>query len=336
MYRIRPTIVALSLLLQVSGCASDAQLDHLTALPATADATSARFLSTKLRDMRSDTALLYVSDTVGSIYVYSYPKLKLQAEVSGLNTYSAGECVDLHGNVFVTTSSTASTGTIYEFSHGGTTPIAALSDPGSPAGCAVNPKNGDLAVTNISDPSNPYSPHRGDLAIYKNAEGQAAMHYSDDTRFIAFLFCGYDSSGDLYLSAENAYDVGTSILLRFSTDSGTFAVIDVGAALDGLSSVQWDGQYMTVTSGESAQKFEPVSIYRLTFSGSTASIVGTTTLRVSKNRFSGQTWINNRKIVGHARGTGDLLVWKYPKGSKPIERLRGAGILLWGVAVSRM
>ena len=71
-----------------------------------------------------------------------------------------GECSDSHGDVFITD---AFGSNIQEFAHGGTTPIANLSDVGEEAsGCAVDSVTGNLAVTN-------YYP--GNVAIYKNAEG---------------------------------------------------------------------------------------------------------------------------------------------------------------------
>ena len=100
-----------------------------------------------------------------SVFVFSYPGLSQVGTLKSLNYSAQGECVDSAGDVFIATSNASYTGTIFEYAHGGSTPIAELSDPGYPWGCAVDPTTGTLAVSNLSDASNPSGPHFGDLAI---------------------------------------------------------------------------------------------------------------------------------------------------------------------------
>jgi hypothetical protein len=80
--------------------------------------------------------LIYISDD-GTNDVYAYtPKGKLVGTLTGFNS-PAGECVDTAGDVFIVNSNTSQ---ILEYAHGGTTPIATLSDPGYyPNGCAYDP-----------------------------------------------------------------------------------------------------------------------------------------------------------------------------------------------------
>lgn len=60
--------------------------------------------------------LLYVSDVgTNDVYVYSYPKLKLEGTLTGFATPD-GECVDMAGNVFITNFGTQQ---IFEYAHGG-------------------------------------------------------------------------------------------------------------------------------------------------------------------------------------------------------------------------
>ena len=66
-----------------------------------------------------------------------------------------GECVDKAGDVFVADFG-GNTGTpaILEYAHGGTKPIATLSDPGYyPESCSIDPTTGNLAVTNDGGPA---------------------------------------------------------------------------------------------------------------------------------------------------------------------------------------
>jgi hypothetical protein len=244
--------------------------------------------------------------------------------------------VDSAGNVFVTSFDAGGVGTIFKFAHGGTSPIETLADPGAASGCAVDPKTGNLAVTNVFDNGNPYSPYRGSVAIYQSASGDPKMHYTSNSLLGAFFFCGYDPSGNLYLSAENTNNGTASLLVRLTGNGTNFQVINLGSVLSGASSVQWDGAYMTVTSGASAQHFIPLSIYRLSISGSNATIVGTTTLAIHKNKFGGQSWIDSSSVLAVTRGVGFIGRWKYPRGDKPSRRVPGAAPNLFGVAVSNV
>ena len=239
--------------------------------------------------------LLYVSsETSGDVYVYTYPQGNLVGTLAGLTGVPAGECVDSSGDVFVTAVGQESdpTSTIYEYAHGGTTPIASLNDPGLANGCAVDPTSGTLAVVNPADysSSNPY-PHHGDVAIYTDAQGTPTMYYSSE--FVGFVFCGYDDKGNLYLSASNGEYGNQLQLARLASGSGSFELIDLNAKLyTGFlfgSSVQWDGKHMTVSSDHNPQH-EAVSVYRLSISGSSARVIGTTSLSSRKERHAGQSW----------------------------------------------
>lgn len=89
--------------------------------------------------------LLYVGGggTYGYVHVYSYPQGKLVGKLTGLDL-PYGECVDASGDVWIVTNFPNQA---IEYAHGGTTPIATLSVPGSNAyGCAVDPASGNLAV----------------------------------------------------------------------------------------------------------------------------------------------------------------------------------------------
>ena len=76
------------------------------------------------------------------IYVLSFPALKL---VGTIDTRAGlGMCSNKNGDVFMT----YPPGTIVEYAHGGTQPIATLYLPGfyETWGCGVDPTSGDLAV----------------------------------------------------------------------------------------------------------------------------------------------------------------------------------------------
>jgi hypothetical protein len=74
------------------------------------------------------TDLLYAADAHGGVFVFTYPNGKKVETLAYLYTLG-GICSDTKGNVFVPALVGSSASTIYEFAHGGTSPIATLSDP---------------------------------------------------------------------------------------------------------------------------------------------------------------------------------------------------------------
>lgn len=281
--------------------------------------------------------LLYVSaDGATNVYIYSYPQRVLVNTIESLNAYAAGECVDSSGDVFVTTVNASGSGTIYEYAHGGTTPIATLSDPGQANGCALDPTTGNLAVMNPRDWTNPYYQYSGDLAVYTGARGQPQIYYPQPP-VSGFIFGAYDNGGNLFLSAgDNAHPTYVD-LIRMSSGSDSFETISVPQKLSGPASLQWNGQYLTFTSGGEQTLLD---VYRLSISGSNAKVAGTTQLTSRKNKMTGQAWIQGHTIIttdyiGH--GYQDISFWSYPKGGRPRHNIRKAGVRgeqLSGVAIS--
>ncbi len=92
--------------------------------------------------------LLYVSGPgTGKAYVYSYPGAKLVGTLTGF-VASLGVCTDKAGDVWIAddTGGGLRPGTMIEYAHGGTTPIATLNDGDPPLNCSVDATTGNLAV----------------------------------------------------------------------------------------------------------------------------------------------------------------------------------------------
>ncbi|HEY6485142.1 MAG TPA: hypothetical protein VIX83_02020 [Candidatus Cybelea sp.] len=236
--------------------------------------------------------------------------------------------------MYVTGGNTTGAGTIFEYAHGGTSPIQALSDPGIPSGCAVDPTTGALAVANIYDQNNPYYRFRGDVAIYPNAEGQPTMYYARNPRIGSFFYCGYDDAGHLYLTGTDNNSGGQSLLTRLNSESNSFQIVRLPVSLKGTSSVQWDGKRMTVTSGTIVRT--PLSVYRLRVSGNEGKVVGTTVVSSHGNNYHGQTWIQGGNFIGlsGAKGAGEVLFWRYPRGGKPNQHIPKIPARLNGIVMS--
>ena len=255
----------------------------------------------------------------GKSYVVSYRTGKL---VGMIDNGAGGVCSDANGNVFLTTPNA-----VYEYAHGGTTPIASFSVAGDTNSCSVDPATGNLAVT-VFDGSGGYN-----VAIFKDASGPPTT-YSDD---IDLPYCGYDKNGNLF---TDGFGSSGTALTELPAGGGSFENITVSPsiALD-PGTVQWDGRYITVEGGAGEVKRPPV-IYRLRVSGSGARVIGTTRLKLRRPHFTAQlSWIQGGAILAPFSSPGHGLasnfgVWPYPRGGKPLMFFKKFNSYLNGVTVS--
>jgi hypothetical protein len=294
--------------------------------------------------------LLYVDDS-GTDYsrayvdVFTYPQGKLVTTLTGFHRLS-GECSDSNGDVFIVApgEELSNPTTIYEYAHGGSTPIATLTESGEGNGCAVDPATGNLAVANTTDQNNPYKSGYGSVAVFAGAQGSPTMFYS--STLDSFWYCGYDNQGNLYLSVGETGGYGLA-----SLDAGSGSSIEpvnlnakLYGAMDFEPSVQWDGKEMTVSSTLKQLDFGkdsgPVKVYRLSISGQNATVTGTTKLDDTQERHRGQSWIQGSTIVGidYYKGRPQVTFWNYPSGGNPAREItrsqNPAASILYGVTVS--
>jgi hypothetical protein len=286
--------------------------------------------------------LLYVSGTNGDRYVFTYPKGKLVGTLAGFFGGS-GECVDSSGDVFLPSlSSDSSTSSIiYEYAHGGTTPIAMLNDTGIAGGCSIDPASGDLAVANRYDTTNPYDPGFGSIAVYPGAQGVPKLYY--DAKY-GVLLCGYDNSGHLYVSIATGQS-NEAQLARLSKSRGSLVVLTLDKQIY-LSSEfapvpQWDGSHVAISFDEHSglKESSPITVYQLQISGTKATVIGISQLNSPKNHHAGQTWIQRDTIVAayYDRGYANIGTWAYPAGGnleRSIRRIAKNATILTGVTVS--
>ena len=260
--------------------------------------------------------LLYIAN-VYTITVYSYPKGKLVGTLKDFYK-PYGECVNKSGDVYITDSTF---GKIYEYAHGGTKPIHTLKDPEYvPYGCAVDPTTGNLAVANYSDAS----ARQGNLAIYHKARGYPKSYIGYD--FYYYYYCGYDDKGNLFVDGLN--DGGFNFEFG-ELRKGGHAIDDIllPNTVNFAGGIQWDGQYLALGNGST-------SIYQYAFSGSKATLEGTTTLtgagNVGQFAIAGSTVATPNQFFS---GSG-VLLFPYPAGGSPSLTITNGVFYPFAAAVS--
>jgi hypothetical protein len=265
----------------------------------------------------SERQLLYLGEwkwvssrRVGQTLILSYPS---GHKVATINNFGP-MCTDSSGDVYVQTAST-----LTEYAPGGTSPIAqATLSGGWGLGCAVDTTTGDIAACGgESINTNPYS--IGWVAIYPNLNQTPTVLTNDHQ--VWYDFCGYDDAGNLFLDGFCDCSGGFSEL-----PEGATQFIDFPNTVEFEGPVQWDGKYITVeypTRGGSGGQL----IWRVTVSGSSVSIVGTTWIRAFGGDEEQYTWIEGSTVVkpyGKSQKNDEVGYWPYPKGgSKPSKVLKG-------------
>jgi len=252
-----------------------------------------------LRNRSTSGALLYVISYGYGVTMLSYPGLVNNGSFSpeGLAT---NVCSDQTGNVYVTTGN----GVIYEYAHGGTTPIKTLTDPNySPIhGCSVDPTTGNLAVANSG-------PSGGNVAVYAGGQGQPT--YYSETSITTYAGCAYDGSGNLLVAGfdhRNKSAGGRLLELRSGSSKLIEITLDQQIAVPDLNSLEWNDRYLAYGGTDYGQR----NIYHIRITKSKGTLVGNT---VAKGVHPGW-WIAGKTLISPfgLQKTEELGFWTYPKG----------------------
>lgn len=264
--------------------------------------------------------LVYVPMELGytSVNVYSYPKEKLVGDLQlGEDQYAQGICADAAGDVFVTSGGYSNTNYIYEYAHGGSEPIAQLAIDGYPTSCASDPKTNNFAVADED-----YEGYDV-LALYQGAQGSPTYYNPNLGRLD---YCTYDKKSDVFVSDGLG-------LAELPDGSSTFESLSLpyGVRPAGL---QWyEGTLLA--SSASARNY-PQIIWRLAVTGTTTTLLGTSTLDTPSHTGTGVgafAILGRRIVMPNNRADTILGIWHYPKGGVP-ERYVQTLDEGYGVAVS--
>jgi len=248
--------------------------------------------------------LLYVSDYESAeVTVYTYPGGKLVGTLTNF-LQPAGECTDSKGDVFITDTALDD---ITEYAHGGTSPIATLSDPGErPFGCSYDATTGNLGVTNVATS---HSSGQGSVGIYAHAKGTPKLY--TDSSIYYYAYCGYDASGDLFADGLPYGSTGFQ-LAELAKGSGSLTNITIAQTIDFPGGVQWDGKYLAV-----GDRYEPY-IYQFKIKGTTGLEESFTPLG---SGVSGtfQFWIHGKEVIlGAPNYQYEVFSFDYPTGGSAI------------------
>ena len=240
-----------------------------------------------------------------------------------------GICSDSHGDVFVSANKAELDSHIYEYAHGGTRPIADLSEETEVGQCSVDQTTGDLAIIAF------YASAPTKIAIYAKARGTPRF-YSDHQ--LSILSCAYDDKGNLFIAGRSA-KLGSFRLAELRKGASHFTHVSLPKQPVSLqaSHVQWDGTYLALTLLKTVQgKVEATLIYRVRVSGKTGTIVSVTHLNSSGTQPL-STWIEGGIVAANQTETPhDIGFWQYPSGGMPIKVIHGFSDrdLIGGLTVS--
>jgi hypothetical protein len=274
--------------------------------------------------------LYFASDSgTNDVYILTMPGLALKGTLTGFSE-PQGECSDKNGNIWVTNTGTSQ---IYLLSRTGST-IGTLSDPdGYPVGCAVNPTNGDLAVTDIFDFS-----EAGGVLIYHNGSG-SPTRISNPAQY-EYYFVGYDSSGNLFTDGWS-YPSFTFTISTIPAGSSTASTVSISGGTPTFPGmVQWyrAGNYLAVGDQECGGQAASC-IFWYSISGSTATYTGQTDLSTSgggavTDLVQGVIAANNEKyLAGGDAGAATANRWMWDAGGAPTNSVGGLSLPI-GAAIS--
>ncbi len=306
-------VLAFSLAVLAAGCAqNNGPLVGLT--PSQSDNAATTQLSTTGRSsLAAKASYLYASTRNVDVTLYSYPQLSQLGRVS--DSSAAGMCADNDGNVYVAESGTSE---LTEYQAGTLTPMRTIDDTNyAPVSCAINPKNGDLAVTNsagmVGGKSKP-----GSIALFEKATGSPKIYKNRSIN--SFAYCGYDQSGNLYV--DGLASKGGFVLAELNGSKLTSLGINWTIAQPGA--VAWDSVNKALLVNDTSG-----FLYRFYVYNDYAHYSNYTALNGALSLGSNVSF--KGKFVAAATSS-QVAVWAFPSGDGPKYYFNASNIV--GIAFS--
>jgi hypothetical protein len=256
--------------------------------------------------------LLYISSFYSSeVDVYDYKSLKLKGTITGFED-PQGECTDKKGDVWVANTDASD---VLEYKRGATSPSATLEDTGYyPVGCAINPKTGDLAVSNIFSTED----EDGNVVIFPKATGAGTAYtvpgLAED------FFCGYDNKGNLFVDGHPVLFGSGFAFAELPAGSSDFEAITLNQSIEFPGGVGYDGEYVTVDDQEDNN-----TVYQFTISGTSGTKEGSSSFSgpsdmlgysFVKQQYNGK---QSNILVGPDGSGETTYIFHYPAGGESIR-----------------
>jgi hypothetical protein len=250
--------------------------------------------------------LLYVSNGSSEVDVYSYPKGSMVGLLSGFVGVDF-MCVDGAGDIFIPTSGLYE---ILKFAHGGTEPIATLSDPyGVAVACSVDHATGNLAVVNAYAAGSP-----GSVAVFPRAKGTPKLYR--DPNVSLYKFCAYDGLGDLFLDGVGGPSHDENVYAELRVGQKRFRALTLESPVEVQNGLQWEGTYLAVGSADYTESDTNTYIYHVKVTGKTGTTIGTTTL-IESGATANFFIQGSGAIVAGGVPDSDFKFFPYPGGGPP-------------------
>lgn len=247
--------------------------------------------------------LMYISDIgTNDVQVYTFPQGVQAGTLTGFNQ-PQGECLDGAGDVFITNTQASN---VIEYTHAGTTPVATLNDAGEyPVACAINPRTGDLAVSNAFDTSF----YGGSVSTYKKAAGKPTTY--PNPLFWQSFFLSFDDEGNIFVDGLGNGSYFTFELAELHKGSWTYTPVTINTTINWPGGVIWTQANIAVGDQEYAPN--EGAVYQIQNSGSGGTVIGTTDLLGACD--IAQFFIEKRTtLIGADSCKANAAFYKYPAG----------------------
>jgi hypothetical protein len=265
------------------------------------------------RSAGSQTGLVYAG-AHQRVVVYTYPNGTF-ADTFKTSFSIQAMCSNAKGDVFITaeiqSKSGARTGYVYEYAHGGESPVETLDVPSYeiPVNCSSDPTTGNLAVTSYDFRN--YAPL---VEIYIGGSGEPKVYHSVELG--ANPQPAYDASGNLFVTS------GGNVAALLPKGKRLFKKITLNETIGNVAHAQWDGEYFALqsyapTKHNGEKIFE--HYYRVQVSGATGTIAGISRFDDWLQKNPGQSWIQSDTLV--ATPYNAINFWKYPAGGRAFKVL---------------
>jgi hypothetical protein len=285
-------------------------------------------------DAAKQAQLLFETDIgIAAVNIFALPGMRLEGQITGLST-PTGDCSDNHGNVWI---AELGKSRMLKYSRAGKLLHTIARANLEPWGCAVNPINGALAVTNYEGPQY----QSGDVLVYANPSAHPVILRNPEQA--VYLEAAWDRSGNLWVTGYTSSEY--SIISECGA-SKCRTVILHGGSIFSPSTIAWNDrshswvvfdqychnlaficsypvsthgavgkptQYLSSVGGALCQQWQPA----LVTTGKETVVVGGD---------------NEYYCLGYKSSSVNR--WAYPAGGRPANYNTGAVVFPWGAAVS--